>query len=353
MLRSRFVHCKSTLEPLFRLLQILGVIDFAAGGSLGGPPLWGEAMRRRDFIKSIAASAAVWPPAARAQQSLRRIGILMSTEQDARGRARYVAFKDALANLGWHEGRNVSIIARWGQDEARIQANVAEMVAMRPDVILAAPVSAVRPLQLQTKSIPIVFAQTPDPVGLGLVESLAHPGGNITGFATYDTAIATKWIELLKQIAPSVDRVAVIGDPRMPSWSGYLTKIQVAARALSVEVLAFAAKDAAGLESAFMEFAQQPNVGLITPPSGLAVTQRELIVSLAAKYRVPGIYAYRYYPAIGGLAPHTASTTSTNTGMRPATSTAYSKVKSRPICRFNTPPNSRWSLISERQRRSA
>jgi putative tryptophan/tyrosine transport system substrate-binding protein len=261
-------------------------------------------MRRREFITLFGSAAATWPLDASAQQSLRRIGVLMGVEQDARGQARYVAFQDTLANLGWHEGRNVSIIARWGQDEARIQANAAELVAMRPDVIVAAPAPAVQPLQQLTKSIPIVFAQTADPVGLGLVESLAHPGGNITGFAGYDFAVATKWIELLKQIAPSVGRAAVISDPRTPTGPPYLTKIQTAAHTLGVDVLPFTATDAAGVESAFMAFAQQPNVGFIMLPSGLAVTQRELVVSLAAKYRVPGIYAYRYYPEIGGLASY-------------------------------------------------
>ena len=175
---------------------------------------------------------------------------------------------------------------------------------MNPEVIFAAPAPAVLTLSQQTKTIPIVFALTPDPVGVGLVESLARPGGNITGFASYDEAMATKWVELLKQIAPAVGRVAVISDARMRTWPGFLAKIQVAAHALGLEALPYTAMDAAGVVSVFAEFAPQPNLGFVIPPSDLAVTQRELVVSLAAKYRLPGIYAFRYYPAIGGLASY-------------------------------------------------
>jgi len=264
-------------------------------------------MKRREFISLIGGAATTWPLAARAQQqSIRRIGVLMAVEQDERGQARYSAFRDALANLGWSEGRNLSIAVRWSQDSARVRSNAADLVEMKPEVIFAAPAPAVQPLRQQTKTIPIVFALTHDPVALGFVDSLTHPGGNITGFALYDESVSAKWVELLKQIAPSVGRVAVISDPRMQTGPEFLTQIQLAAHALGLEVLPYAATDAAGVESAFNDLARQPNVGFTIPPSVLAVTQRELVVSLAAKYGLPGIYAYRYYPAIGGLASYGA-----------------------------------------------
>jgi len=261
-------------------------------------------MKRREFISLIGGAAVAWPLTAHAQQqSIRRIGVLMSVEEDARGHARYAAFRDALANLGWSEGRNLSIAARWSQDVAHIRSNAADLVALKPEVIFASPAPAAQALKQQTKTIPIVFALTPDPITLGLIDSLARPGGNITGFATYDEVFATKWIELLKQIAPSVGRVAIIADPRMHG-PGYLTKTQLAAQAIGLDVLPYTATDAQSVENVFAQFASQPSIGFIVPPSTLAVTQRELVVSLAAKYRLPGIYAFRYYPAIGGLASY-------------------------------------------------
>jgi putative tryptophan/tyrosine transport system substrate-binding protein len=263
-------------------------------------------MRRRDFM-ALVGGAAAWPLAARAQPNgpVRRLGALFSVEQDARGQARYEAFSNALARLGWIEGRNLSTIIRWGVgNESILRERAEELVALHPDVIFAAPITSVPPVQSATKTIPIVFAQTADPVGLGIVQSLAKPGGNTTGFATFDRTIAAKWVELLKQIAPSIARIAVVSDPRQPTAAGYLTTIQAAASSLSVDVLPYQAVSADGIESAFEAIGQQANVGLIMPPSGTAVSQRDLVVSLAAKYRVPGVYAYRYYPALGGLASY-------------------------------------------------
>jgi putative ABC transport system substrate-binding protein len=264
-------------------------------------------MRRREFITLLGGAAFLPPRAAFAQATdrVRRVGVLMSVEDDAQGEARVSAFRHGLEDLGWKEGRNLSITARWGAgDEAYIRAHAAELVALKLDVIFAAPATSVPPLQHETKTIPIVFAQVPDPIALGLVENLAHPGGNITGFALYDQAFAAKWVELIKQIVPSVVRVAVIVDPRAASAAKYLATIQAAAPSFGVEVLVYTARDAAGIESAFDTFAGLPNVGLIMLPSGLAVTQRELVVSLAAKYRVPAVYAFRYYVVTGGLASY-------------------------------------------------
>jgi putative tryptophan/tyrosine transport system substrate-binding protein len=264
-------------------------------------------MRRREFITLLAGAAAAWPVTARAQKaaSTRRVGVLMSTEEDTRGKARFAAFKNALADLGWVEGRNLSIVTRWGMgDEAYLRAHAAELVALQPDVILAAPTSSVLPAQHETKTIPIVIAQTTDPVMLGVVQSLAHPGGNVTGFANYDVALATKWVELLHQIAPSIVRVAVIKDPRLVNASSYLASVQAGARSLGIDVLPYEARDGKEIESAFAAFADQPNTGLIMPPSSTAVTYRDLVVSLADKYRIPAVYAYRYYAASGGLASY-------------------------------------------------
>jgi ABC-type uncharacterized transport system substrate-binding protein len=264
-------------------------------------------VRRRDVFPLIS-SVAIWPLRARAQQPerMRHIGVLMNISSDnPEAQARNAAFVQGLQELGWIVGRNVRIDYRWGVgDEEYIHTHAAELVALQPDVIFASPASAVPPLHRLTKTIPIIFAQVPDPIALGLVESLARPGGNITGFALYEQTIGVKWIELLKQIAPSVAHVAVIRDPRAPTSAGYLAAIQAAAPSLGVKVLPYEARDARELERAFDEFAPLPNAGLIMPPSGLAVTQRDRIVSLAAKYRLPGVYAYRYYVVRGGLASY-------------------------------------------------
>jgi putative ABC transport system substrate-binding protein len=265
-------------------------------------------MRRREFITLIGGVAAAWPLAARAQQRgerVRRLGALMSIEDDAEGEARFAALRHALSDLGWVEGRNLSITIRWGTgDEAFLRARAAELVALQPDVIFAAPVTSVPPLQRETKTIPIVFTQATDPVGLGLVKSLARPGGNITGFTTFEQGIAVKWIELLKQIAPSVVHAAVIVDPRAQTAAGYLAAMKNGARSLGMDVASYSARDAAETTSAFEAFAHEPNVGLILPPSPVAFTQRELVVSLADKYRVPAVYPYRYFCADGGLAAY-------------------------------------------------
>jgi putative ABC transport system substrate-binding protein len=261
-------------------------------------------MNRRQMMAALG-GAATWPFAARAQQrdQMRRIGVQMSVAEDAEGQARYFAFRQTLAELGWVEGRNLSTIARWGYgDQAYIAGHAAELVVAKPDVIFAAPANSLPPLQQQTTTIPIVFAQTPDPVALGLVKSVAHPGGNITGFALFEPGIAAKWIELLRKVAPSIERAAVINDPNSPTSYVYFKAIQAAASELGVEVMPFNAVNAADVDTAFEAFARLPKVGLVMPPSGLAVTQRELIVALAAKFRVPGVYAFRYYAEAGGLA---------------------------------------------------
>jgi putative tryptophan/tyrosine transport system substrate-binding protein len=264
-------------------------------------------MRRRDVI-TLLGGAMLLPIRAAFPQAdrMRRVGVLMAiVETDPQADARATAFLHGLRDLGWTEGRNLVIDMRWGRGQPdRIRALAAELVALKPDVIFAAPASAVPALQRETKTIPIVFAQTPDPVALGLVESLARPGGNITGFALYELAIGGKWLELLKQIAPTVARVAVLHDPRLPSAAGYVRAITQAAPSFGSEVVALAARNAAEIERVIGEFAREKTTGLIVPPSSLAVAHRELIIALAARHPLPAVYAYRYYVASGGLASY-------------------------------------------------
>jgi putative ABC transport system substrate-binding protein len=262
-------------------------------------------IRRRDFFTLIGGSAVTWPLAARGQQ-MRRVGVLLSTvEGDSEGQARLDAFREGLRALGWAEDRNIRIESRWGSnDPARLKVYAAELAALKPDVILAAPSSAVAAMYQETQSIPIVFAQVGDPVDLGLVTSLARPGGNTTGFAMYEAAIAVKWLELLKQLAPHVVRVAVIRDPAQAGSAAYLAKIEAGAPSFGVKVSAYAARDAGEIERAFDAVAGEPNSGLIVLPGVLAVTHRGLIVALAIRHRLPNVAAFRYYVTNGGLASY-------------------------------------------------
>jgi len=261
-------------------------------------------MRRRKFI-ILVVGAAAWPLAARAQQPgrMRRIGVLMSlAAQDKEGQIRLGAFVQGLHELGWTDGRNVRIDTRWAAgnaDDARKYAT--ELVALAPDVILASGGSVVAPLLRATNAVPIVFTQTPDPVGAGFVESLARPGGNATGFLNFDYSIGGKWLELLKQIAPGVTRVAVIRDPSSPQGIGQFTAIQSLAPSLSLEVTPINARDAGEIERTIAAVDRAPNSGLIVTGSGFAIGHRELIVTLAARYKLPTVYPIRFFATAGGL----------------------------------------------------
>jgi putative tryptophan/tyrosine transport system substrate-binding protein len=264
-------------------------------------------MRRRNFI-ALLGGAAAWPLTARAQQGegVRRIGVLMpSGERDPETQLRLGAFREGLQKLGWTEGRNLRIDYRWGGGSIeRTRTYAAELVALKPDVILGAPTSAAVALHRETRTIPVVFAQVPDPVGVGLVESLARPGGNLTGFALYEYAIALKWLELLKQIAPHVTRVAILYDPEQPTSPGYISTIEATAPSFSVQILPHPVRDAGAIERAIETFAAQPNGGLIQLPGALTAEHRDLIISLAARHRLPSIFPFRYYVAGGGLASY-------------------------------------------------
>jgi putative ABC transport system substrate-binding protein len=263
---------------------------------------------RREFITLLGGTTAVWPFAARAQQPerVRRIGVLMSTaENDPETQGRLAAFRDGLEKLGWMEGRNLVSEYRWGANDLdRTRVSAGQLVALKPEVIFAAPTSAVAAVQRATSTIPIVFAQVADPVADGLVANLSHPGGNITGFAQFEYAIGLKWVELLKQIAPQVTRIAVLYHPEQPASAGYVAAIEAAARPFAVQVFSVAVRDAAAIQRAIEALAGEPNGGLILPPTAFIVAHRALIISLAVRYGLPNIFGVRYFVADGGLASY-------------------------------------------------
>ena len=260
-------------------------------------------MRRRDFIKVIAGSA-VWPIVGHAQQDqrMRRIGVLMNLgADDNEGQARLIAFVQALSDLGWKNTNNVQIETCWGAgDTGRFYQCAAELVALAPDVILAASASTMDPLLDQTRSIPIVFAQVPDPVGSGYVASLARPGGNVTGFTQFDFSITGKWLELLKTIEPSLTRVIVLRDFDT-TGVGQFGAIQSAAQSMGVEVSPTGVRDTSDIENAVTAFARVPKGGLVVTGSAPAAVHRDFIITLAGRHRLPAIYPFRYFALSGGL----------------------------------------------------
>jgi putative tryptophan/tyrosine transport system substrate-binding protein len=261
-------------------------------------------MKRREFILALG-GAATWPLAARAQQGerTRRIGVLMPfTATDPQVQIRNAAFLQGLQQLGWTVGQNVQIDYRWSagnMDDTRKYA--VELVALAPDVIFAPGSAVLGPLLQATRSVPIVFALVPDPVGSGFVNSLARPGGNVTGFTTYDYGIGAKWLEVLKEIAPSVTRAAVIRDPTIAAGLGVWAAIQSVSPSVAIEVSPVNMTDAGEIERAVASFARGPNGGLIVTGSALTVLHRDLIIALAARYKLPAVYYDRYQIAAGGL----------------------------------------------------
>jgi ABC-type uncharacterized transport system substrate-binding protein len=262
-------------------------------------------VRRRHFITLLGAAAAAWPPAARAQQPerMRRIGVLATLPADNPDwQARLAAFLQGLQELGWGVGRNVRIEYRLGADNAeRLRRHIAEMVELAPDVILADGTSVVAPLLQATRTLPVVFGTVVDPVGAGFVASLARPGGNATGFTGYEYGMSGKWPELLRQIAPHTTRAAVLRDPSIASGSAQFGAIQAVGPLLGVEVSPIDVRDAGEIERAVTEFARSPNGGLIVTGSAAGIRQRDLIVALAARHRLPAVYYARFYVTAGGL----------------------------------------------------
>ena len=260
---------------------------------------------RRKFITLIGGAAAAWPLAARAEQPTRmlRIGVFMHfAAEDPEGQARVGAFLQGLQEFGWAIGSNVQIDYRWSSgDPERGRRYAAELLALAPDVILATGNATVGPLQRATRTVPIVFMLVPDPVGAGFVESLARPGGNLTGFAVFEYGYAAKYLELLKEIAPGVTRVAVIRDPEITSGIGYFATIQAVAPSFGVNVSPVNVRDTGEIERAVETFSRSLNGGLIVTGSGLAAVNRELIITLAARHKLPAVYYQRFFVTSGGL----------------------------------------------------
>ncbi len=269
-------------------------------------------MKRREFISTLG-SAATLPFAARAQQSerIRRIGVLMSTSaDDVEGQARNAAFRQGLGELGWSVGRNMQIDYRWsGGDAEQIRKYAAELGALAPDVILASGGAVVGPLLKVTRTVPIVFTLTPDPVGAGFVQSLARPGGNATGFTSIEYRISRKWLELLREIAPRVVRVAVLRDATVPAGIAQFAVLMSMAPSLGIELISIDGRDAPQIESAVIEFARYSNGGLIVLGSALTVLHRKLIIALAARHALPTVYPGTYFVSAGGLISYSPDST--------------------------------------------
>ena len=261
-------------------------------------------MRRREFI-TVVGGAAAWPLAARAQQGerVRRIGVVVVTkETDPETPLRAMAFRQALAKLGWSEGRNVVIDFRFGTggDLNRMRAQAKELIGLTPDVIVAESTPAAVALHQETAAVPIVFLQVANPIGSGLVASLARPGANLTGFTNFEPTMGGKWLELLKEIAPGVTRAVAIFNPETHSGQ-YWQSMEAAAPSLAVQFNRAPARDAAGIESAVADLAREPNGGVLVMPDAFTLAHRELIVALTARHRLPAIYPSRAFTDTGGL----------------------------------------------------
>jgi putative ABC transport system substrate-binding protein len=264
-------------------------------------------IRRREVI-TILGSAAAWPIVARAQQRdrMRRVGVQMNlADNDPEARPYLDAFVGRLAELGWSVGRTIRIDYRSTLgDAARVRTTAAELLSLAPDVILTVGGSQVGPLQLLNDTIPIVFVQVADPVGGGFVDSLSHPGRNATGFTVFDYGIGAKWVELLKELAPKLARVALLRDPANPSGTGLFGALQSAAPSLGIEVSPIGLRDSGEIERGITAFARGANGGLIVAPNSSSLVHREQIIGLAAKHRLPAIYPFQYFVGDGGLAAY-------------------------------------------------
>jgi putative ABC transport system substrate-binding protein len=265
-------------------------------------------VNRRDLIALLGSTAATWPLAVRAQQpeGVRRIGVLQGlAANDPEGEARFGAFLQALQQLGWTDGRNIQIVHRFTDGETdRARAYAAELVALAPDLILTSGASTVGTMLQVSRTVPVVFVGAADPVGAGFVDSLAHPGGNVTGFTSYEYSMSGKWLELLKEIAPGVKRVAVLRDPAISAGTGQFGSIQTAAPSLGVELTPINVRDAAEIERNVTAFVRSSDGGLIVTTSALVLAHRDVIITLAARYKLPAVYYARFYVTSGGLASY-------------------------------------------------
>jgi putative ABC transport system substrate-binding protein len=262
-------------------------------------------VKRREFISLLGGIAAAWPLPALAQQGdrMRRIGVLMGVADDREGQARVTALKQGLQELGWTDGRNIQIETRFGgADAARIRAYAAELVALGPDVIVGSTTPVIRAARQATSSIPIVVAGVNDPVEQGFVSSLAHPGGNITGFSFVDFQMVGKWLEMLKEAAPGVSRAVFMFNPDMsPQYYLYLRSFEAVPRSIAVEVTAAPVRDTAEVEKTIAKLGREPGGGLIVAPDAFTIVHYQLFIRLAQQHRLPAVYLYRTYVGQGAL----------------------------------------------------
>ena len=263
-------------------------------------------MRRREFLGVLGGGAAAWPLAARAQQGerIRRIGVLMSfAESDPQAQAWVAAFREGLQQLGWAEARNIAIDIRWATtDMAVIQRSVKELVALQPDLVLSSSTPTTAALLQQTRTIPIIFATATDPIGSGFVASLNRPDGNVTGFVLFESTMASKWLELLKEISPRINRVVFIFNPTTaPYAEKYVNSFKGAAASFAAQAIVVPVQDKSELESVVAAHAREPNSGMIAMPDSFIAAHRAEIISLAARHRLPAVYPYRSFTDFGGL----------------------------------------------------
>jgi putative tryptophan/tyrosine transport system substrate-binding protein len=263
-----------------------------------------QRLRRRDFI-TLVGGAVAWPRVVRAQQSerVRRVGVLFGGADDAEGKARAASLRQGLSELGWIEGRNIRIDYQWGSGDAeRAKILAAELVSQKPDVIIATTTLSLAAVRNETSAIPIVFVNVGDPIAQGFVSSLAHPGGNITGFTSFEFAISVKWLELIKEIAPNLRRVAFIFNPEAaPFAEKFVNSIERVAPSFEVDLIVSPTRDAAEIDRALAAVSGEPKGGVIVNPDAFSTTNHGLIISLAARYHLPAIYPFRFYAVDGGL----------------------------------------------------
>jgi putative tryptophan/tyrosine transport system substrate-binding protein len=263
-----------------------------------------DQLKRRNFITLLGGAAAAWPLAGRAQtKRMRRIGILMGlVASDPEAQSRVTAFENGLRELGWVKERNLSIEYRWAGDGNVLRDHAAELLAMGPDLILANSTPVTVALREQSRAVPIVFTQVVDPVGQGLVSNLAHPGGNVTGFTSFEFSIGTKWLEALKQTAPRVTPVTLVFNPQSAPYADlFIRPVEAAAPSFSVALIRAAVRDPVDVDHVFDALAREPNGGLMVLPDLSMSNYRQAIIALAARYRVPAVYPFRYFAASGGL----------------------------------------------------